>query len=151
MLQFPIVFPAGDEAVLEILDKTDVGAVSQTGIGIVGEDQIHCTALQQVHTSDGSLVGDLDMDVRVFLVETAQVRDQKIPADGITGADTELSSAERTGLHNLHLSAFDEIHGRFNVTQQNLAFRGQLYLFGTADEKGLVQFLLQYLDGLADR
>ena len=40
MLQFPIVFPAGDEAVLEILDKTDVGAVSQTGIGIVGEDQI---------------------------------------------------------------------------------------------------------------
>ena len=89
------------------------------------------------------------MDVWVFLVETAQVRDQKIPADGITGADTELSSAERTGLHNL--SAFDEIHGRFNVTQKNLPLRCQLYLFCAADEKGLVQFLLQYLDGLADR
>ena len=91
------------------------------------------------------------MDVRVFLVETAQVRNKKIPADGITGADTELSSAERTGLQNLHLSAFDEIHGRFNVTQKNLPLRCQLHLFCAADKQRLVQLFLQYLDGLADR
>ena len=144
MLQFPIVFPAGDEAVLEILDKTDVGAVSQTGIGIVGEGvQIHSTALQQVHTHPMEVwLVTLIWMFGYSLWKRLRYGTRKIPADGITGADTELSSAERTGLHNLHLSAFDEIHGRFNVTQKNLPLRCQLYLFCAADEKGLVRVSL---------
>ena len=45
----------------------------------------------------------------------------------------------------------DQVHRRFHVLEQDLAFRGKLYFFCAADEKSLVQFLLQYLDRLADR
>lgn len=71
MLQLSIIFPAGYKAVVEILDKLNMASVSQTGVGIIGEDQIYRAAFQQIHASDGSLVGDLNVDVGVFFVKPA--------------------------------------------------------------------------------
>ena len=62
VFQFSIIFPAGNKTVVKFSDITDVEAVIQPGVGIVGKDQIHRTVFQQIHASNGSLVGDLDMD-----------------------------------------------------------------------------------------
>ena len=47
------------------------------------------------------------------------------------------------------LSLFDQIHGRFNVLEQDLPLGSQLDLFRTADEKRLAQLLFQDLHRLA--
>ena len=71
MFQFAIVFTAGNKAVLKILDMLYLFSVPEPGIGIIGKDQIHAAIFQKIHTSNGSLVGYFDVNVRVFLMETA--------------------------------------------------------------------------------
>ena len=71
MFQFAIVFTAGNKAVLKILDMLYLFSVPKPGIGIIGKDQIHTAIFQKIHTANGSLVGYFDMNIRVFLVETA--------------------------------------------------------------------------------
>ena len=71
MLQFSIIFPAGHKAVVKIFDKLNMASVSQAGVRIVGENQVHGTAFQQIYTSNGGLVGDLNVDVGIFFMKSA--------------------------------------------------------------------------------
>ena len=71
MLQFSIIFPAGHKAVVEIFDKLNMASVSQAGVRIVGENQVHGTAFQQIHTSNGGLIGDFNVNVGVFFMKPA--------------------------------------------------------------------------------
>ena len=43
----------------------------QTGIGVIDENQIYLSVFQQIHTADGSTVGDFDVDTGKGLVEPA--------------------------------------------------------------------------------
>ena len=88
------------------------------------------------------------MCVWKFLVEALQIRDKKIAADRITGADADLSSGCGR-IHQLGFSALDQIHCWFYMAQQDLTFRGELDSFGTPDEKGLIQLFFQSFDRLA--
>ena len=89
------------------------------------------------------------MCVRESIVETFQIRDQKIPADGVAGTDADLT-AGRGCFHDLGFPALDQIDRRFDMTQKDLAFRGELNFFCASDEKNLIQFLFQCFNGLAD-
>ena len=140
----------GEEDIPEFPDLSDTGNISQVRIGVVDYDQIHLAAFQQFHAADGGGIGDLDMGAGKFLVESFQIGYQEVPADGVARPDPYLS-AFGIGFHQLRLSPLDQVHRRLHMAQQNLPFRGQAYPFGAADEQSLVQFLLQSLDGLADR
>ena len=89
------------------------------------------------------------MCVRESFVETFQIRDQKIPADGVAGTDADLT-ASRGCFHDLGFPALDQIDRRFDMTQKDLTFRGELNFFCASDEKNLIQFLFQCFNGLAD-
>lgn len=67
--------------------------IGEPGIGIVDDDEVGLPVFQQIHTADGGGVGHFDMDVRVLPVETAQIGNEKMPADGIAGTDAQLSAA----------------------------------------------------------
>ena len=82
-------------------------------------------------------------------METFQIRDQKIPADGVAGTDADLA-AGRGCFHDLGFPALDQIDRRFDMTQKDLTFRGELNFFCASDEKNLIQFLFQCFNGLAD-
>ena len=77
-------------------------------------------------------------------METFQIRDQKIPADGVAGTDADLT-AGRGCFHDLGFPALDQIDRRFDMTQKDLTFRGELDSFGTPDEKGLIQLFFPKL------
>ena len=89
------------------------------------------------------------MGIRKRLVKTFQIRDKKIPANGVAGANADLPAGRRR-IQKLCFSALNQMHGRLNVAQKNFPFRGELYPFCTADKKRLIQFAFQCLDGLAD-
>ena len=149
--EFRIVFPAGDKDIPERVDRQDVQLAGKACVWEVGDDQIHLSRFQKIHALDGSLVGDLDMDVWPGLVKLFQVRDEKIPADRIAGSNPELAAAHGACLQDLRFPAADQIDGRLHMAQQGFSFRGKLYPFGTADEQADAELLFQYFDGLADR
>ena len=93
MFQFAVIFPAGDKTVVKIPEILNVAAVSQAGVGIIGENQIHRAVFQKIRAFDRSLIGDFNMDFGILSVKTSQVGDQEIPADRIAGADADLSAA----------------------------------------------------------
>ena len=72
----PLVFQikimaVGDKDILETADFFQVPGISQPGIGVVGENQIHLAVLQQVHAANGGLIGDFDVNTRKFFVKPA--------------------------------------------------------------------------------
>lgn len=138
----------GNKNIFKVFDFFDCSQTAEIAVRIVGHDQIDLSGLKQFHTFDGSLVGHLDMCVWKFLVEALQIRDKKIAADRITGADADLSSGCGR-IHQLGFSALDQIHCWFYMAQQDLTFRGELDSFGTPDEKGLIQLFFQSFDRLA--
>lgn len=99
--EFRIVFPAGDKDIPERVDRQDVQLAGKACVWEVGDDQIHLSRFQKIHALDGSLVGDLDMDVWPGLVKLFQVRDEKIPADRIAGSNPELAAAHGACLQDL--------------------------------------------------
>ena len=88
-------------------------------------------------------------DVGVPGVEFLEEGHQVVAADGVAGPDAQLPPVQGVGLQQLILPPADQVHGRLNVLEQDFPLRGQLDLLGAADEQGLVQLLLQHLDGLA--
>lgn len=70
-----------------------MSGIAQSGIRVIGKNQIHLTTFQKIHAANGGIVGNLDMDSGKFPVEPAQERPQKIPADGIAGTDAQLAAA----------------------------------------------------------
>ena len=79
-------------------------------------------------------------------MEFPEIRNEKITADGVAGADADLSPGGG-GLHELGLPALDQVHGRLHVAQQDLPLRRQLDPLCAPDEEHLVQLSLQRLDG----
>lgn len=70
-------------------------------------------------------------------------------ADGVAGADPELSPIQGAGFQKLIFFPADQMDSGLDMTKKSLPFRSQLYPFGTADKQRLVKLLLQYLNGLA--
>ena len=143
------MFTAGDEHIPKGMDRDGGHPVRKPGIRVVGDDKIHLPGFQQIHTACGGLVGNLNVDAGMLPVKTVQIRNQEVAADGIAGPDADLAAAQSAGFHDLCLAPLDQIDSRFHVAQQNLAFRGQLYLFCAADKEGDSQLLFQNLDRLA--
>ena len=90
------------------------------------------------------------MGVGKIPVKAFQVRDQEIAADGVAGADADLT-AGGGGFQNLGFPPFYQVDGRLNVTKENLSFGSELYFFGAADKQYLVQFFFQGFYRLAYR
>ena len=134
---------------MKITDLSEGGKAAKVNVRIVSDNEIYLTVLKKFRTLDRSGIGHFYMCVRESFVETFQIRDQKIPADGVAGTDADLT-AGRGCFHDLGFPALDQIDRRFNVAQKDLAFRGELYFFCASDEKNLIQFLFQCFNGLAD-
>ena len=83
-------------------------------------------------------------------MEFFQIWNKKITADRVAGADTELAAAEGFHIHNLILTADNQVDRRFNMFKQNFAFRRHLYPFGISDKKWLFQLFFQRFDRLTD-
>ena len=58
---------------------------------VVGDDQLSLAVFQKLRTSDGGTVDDLDSYLRMILVETAEIGDEKIAAQSIAGTDPQLT------------------------------------------------------------
>lgn len=141
---------SGDKYISEFFDPYSGRCSAEIIVRIVDHDQIHKPVLKELGTFHGSLVDDLDVSAGESSVKTLQIRDEKIPADRVAGSDPDLSSGG-SSVEKLCLSFSDEVHGRLDMAHEDLALRGKPDFFCTADKKGLVQFPLQCLDGLADR
>ena len=149
---FPLQFRKGlvcDKDIVKITDLSEGGKTAKVNVRIVSDNEIYLTVLQKFRTLDRSGIGHFYMCVRESFVETFQIRDQKIPADGVAGTDADLA-AGRGCFHDLGFPALDQIDRRFDMTQKDLAFRGELNFFCASDEKNLIQFLFQCFNGLAD-
>lgn len=57
----------------------------------VAYNEIHLAVIQEVDAANGSTVGNLNPHIRIIFMEAFEIVNQKIAADGIAGADTELS------------------------------------------------------------
>ena len=79
------------------------------------------------------------MNIRIFFVKTVQIGNKKIPTDGITGSNADLTAVHCTGLQDLRFSAPDQVYGRFHMAEQDLTFWCELHFLGTADEQSLIQ------------
>ena len=126
-------------------------AMVQSGVGIIGDNQIHLSHFQKIYTFGGSLVCYFNVYIGMCLMKFIQERHQIITADGVTGTDTELSASQITGLHNLIFPPFDQIHGRFNMPKQSFAFRSELHSFGASDKECLSETDCGALDSMAVR
>lgn len=60
-------------------------------------------------------IGDADGYIRVEFVELLDIRHQKIAADGIAGADVELSQSGVVDILDLFFAAAYKVHGWFDV------------------------------------
>ena len=137
-----------DKHIFKIFNLFDSSQTAEVAVRIIGHDQIYLSGLKQFDALDRSLVCHFDMRVRKFFVEPLQIRDKKIAADRVACTDADLSSG-CSRIHQLRLSALDQIHCRLHMAQQNLSFRGELDALRTPDKERLVQLLFQSLDGLA--
>ena len=149
---FPLQFRKGlvcDKDIVKITDLSEGGKTAKVNVRIVSDNEIYLTVFQKFRTLDRSGIGHFYMCVRESFVETFQIRDQKIPADGVAGTDADLT-AGRGCFHDLGFPALDQIDRRFDMTQKDLTFRGELNFFCASDEKNLIQFLFQCFNGLAD-
>ena len=88
------------------------------------------------------------MGIGKFPVKFFQVGHQKITADCVTGADSDLSAGD-DGICQLIFSALDQVDGRLDVTKQDLSLRGELDPLCAAGKKRLIQLFFQGLYGLA--
>ena len=57
----------------------------------MADDQLSLAVFQKFRTSDGGTVDDLDPYLRMILVETAEIGDEKIAAQSIAGTDPQLT------------------------------------------------------------
>lgn len=85
--------PAGHKHILKIKDFFQAVGISQPGIGIIAENQVYLSIFQEIHTSDGGLICDFDMNAWKFFVKTVQIGDEEIAAYHITSPDYCLKSA----------------------------------------------------------
>ena len=128
---FPLQFRKGlvcDKDIVKITDLSEGGKTAKVNVRIVSDNEIYLTVLQKFRTLDRSGIGHFYMCVRESFVETFQIRNQKIPADGVAGTDADLA-AGRGCFHDLGFPALDQIDRRFDMTQKDLAFRGELNFF----------------------
>ena len=151
LIKLRIELSARHKGIGERVDRLVLQRILKMGVGKVRDNNIYLACLQQLHAFCGGLIRDLDMNIRVRSVKTAQIRNQKVPADRIAGPDPELSAAQRAGFHDLVLAALDQIHGRLHMAQQRVTLRSELHPLRTADKQIDAELLLQNLDRLADR
>ena len=118
-------------------------------VRVVGYDQIDLTCFQKLYAFDRGLVDDFDMRARKVPMKPFQIRNKKIAADRIAGADPDLSS-RGGGIKQLRLSPSDKMHCRFDVAEQDLPLGSQLNMLGAADKQCLIQFALQSFNRLTD-
>ena len=118
------------------------------GVRIVGEDQLSLSVFKKLGTADGGAVDDLDPYVRMILVKTAKIRDEKIAAQSIAGTDTKLSGkipfSGKSGLPFIE-------HGksRLHMLKKQFALRCEDDSFCASDEKRVAQLFFQIFDSLA--
>ena len=79
------------EDIPEFQHSLKLGVGRKPGIRVVGDDQLSLAVFQKLRTSDGSTVDDLDPYLRMILVETAEIGDEKIAAQSIAGTDPQLT------------------------------------------------------------
>ena len=96
------------------MNFADGGYIAQVLIWIVDHDQIHLTALQQLHTFNGGLIDDFDVGIREFFVKPFQIGNQKITADSVAGTDANLA-AGGGAVQKLVFPTLNQIHGGFNM------------------------------------
>ena len=96
--------------------------VSEAGVWWVAHDQVDLSFFQKFDTADRSAVGDFDPDIRVRLVEPAEIFDQEITADRVTGTDTELSF-EHVVAREQGFPFIKHQKGGLDVLQKKFSFR----------------------------
>ena len=84
-------------------------------VGMVGVDDVNLSLLQEVDAGLACRIGDADGYIRVEFVELLDIRHQKIAADGIAGADVELSQSGVVDILDLFFAAAYKVHGWFDV------------------------------------
>ena len=61
----------GDEYIVEFAQHMDILRSTEPGVWIVRQNKIDLTVVQKPRTFDGGTVGNLDVDIRVALVNFA--------------------------------------------------------------------------------
>ena len=82
-------------------------------------------------------------------MEPAEIFDQEITADRVTGTDTELSF-EHVVAREQGFPFIKHQKGGLDVLQKKFSFRREEDFFCTADKERVAEFFFQGLDRLAD-
>ena len=100
-------FPVCNKYIVKFIEGAGRVGACEGGIRVVGDNQIHLPLFKQPCTADGSLVGNLDVDMGVLPVKLIQVGNQVVAAYGVAGADAQLAASKGAGFQKLVFALAD--------------------------------------------
>ena len=133
----------------ESTDSVSGRNIPQIGVWRIYENQVYLPAFQKFNTVDRSCVCNFYLHPGVFFVKFLKIWHQEIAADGIACTNAQMSPV-LLAVIKPDFALMNEIHGRFHMAKEQLAFRCQAYLFRVSDKECAAQLFFQRFDGLTD-